>query len=65
MFPANLSSLHVSAGTKRRLNNNSLTTLPEDIFQDLTGLQDLSLGDNALATLPEGVFRNLAALGEL
>ncbi|CAM9265476.1 unnamed protein product, partial [Ectocarpus sp. 8 AP-2014] len=49
----------------RHLYSNGLTTLPERIFQNTTGLQTLYLAENELTTLPEGIFGGLAALGTL
>ncbi|CBJ30083.1 putative CTR1-like protein kinase/ leucine rich repeat-containing protein [Ectocarpus siliculosus] len=54
-----------SLDTHRKLYNNSLITLPEFAFQDLTALENLDLSSNALTTLPEGVFRNLTELQDL
>ncbi|CAM9095208.1 unnamed protein product [Ectocarpus sp. 6 AP-2014] len=44
------------------LYHNALTTLPEGIFQNMTGLQELELWGNELTTLPEGIFGGLTAL---
>ena len=48
------------------LSNNGLTTLPEDVFNDIKNtLQRLRLNGNDLTTLPEGVFDALGRLTEL
>ena len=47
------------------LNENELTTLDADVFNDQTALLALYLFDNALSTLPAGVFDGLTALTEL
>ena len=48
------------------LSNNGLTTLPEDVFDDIKNtLQRLRLNGNDLTTLPEGVFDGLGRLTEL
>ena len=47
------------------MNGNSLTELPEAVFQDLSRLVDLNLGFNSLTALPEGVFDGLSALQAL
>ncbi|CAM9505051.1 unnamed protein product, partial [Ectocarpus sp. 8 AP-2014] len=44
------------------LYHNALTALPEGIFQNMTGLQELELWGNELTTLPEGIFGGLTAL---
>jgi len=41
------------------LSDNNLTTLPENIFNNLTQLQRLYLDNNNLTTLPENIFNNL------
>ena len=51
--------------TNLYLFNNALTTLPDDVFDDLTALEILTLGRNNLPTLPAGVFDRLIALTEL
>ena len=51
--------------TNLYLFNNALTTLPDDVFDDLTALEILTLGRNDLPTLPAGVFDRLIALTEL
>ena len=51
--------------TNLYLFNNALTTLPDDVFDDLTALEILTLGRNDLLTLPAGVFDRLIALTEL
>ena len=43
----------------------SLTTLPEDLFDGLTALESLWLSDNSLTTLPEDLFDSLTALDGL
>ena len=48
------------------LNDNGLTTLPEDVFDDIKDtLQQLRLNGNDLTTLPENVFDGLGSLTEL
>ena len=47
------------------LNNNGLTTLPEDVFAGLTALKVLTLYYNDLTTLPDGVFEPLTSLNFL
>ena len=51
----------------RRLtvNQNSLTALPEDVFDGLTNLQDLVLKNNSVTTVPEDVFDGLTSLRKL
>jgi Leucine-rich repeat (LRR) protein len=44
------------------LSGNSLTELPEGLFQGLTALRKLALCRNQLSTLPEGLFHGLTAL---
>ncbi|CAM9478389.1 unnamed protein product, partial [Ectocarpus fasciculatus] len=51
-----------SLDTHRYLYDNALTTLPEGLFQNTTGLQELELWGNELTTLPEGIFGSLTAL---
>ncbi|CAM9535892.1 unnamed protein product [Ectocarpus sp. 12 AP-2014] len=43
----------------------SLTTLPEEIFEDLPALQELRIMYSALTTLPVGIFQGLAGLDML
>ena len=47
------------------LSGNSLTTLPEDLFDGLSSLEQLNLSNNSLTTLPEGVFDGLSNLEQL
>ncbi len=47
------------------LNDNNLTTLPSNIFDELTGLLDANLHRNSLTSLPNGVFANNVALKRL
>ena len=47
------------------LSYNALTTLPDEVFDDLTALTELQLYSNALTTLPAGVFDDLTMLTEL
>ena len=42
-----------------------MSTLPDDIFDHLTSLNQLNLGENALVTLPEGIFDQLSSLTTL
>ena len=42
------------------LNNNRLTTLPENLFSKITSLEQLLLNNNRLRNLPPGVFRGLS-----
>ena len=51
--------------TALNLNNNSLTTLPEDVFDGLSSLQTLNLFFNSLTTLPEDLFDGLSNLQDL
>ena len=51
-------------------NNNPVEsgrtlTLPADIFDGLTSLEELDLGGNAIQSLPTGVFDDLTALTDL
>ena len=43
------------------IKDNSLTTLPSDIFAKLTRLQFLDLDNNSFSTLPSGIFEKLAS----
>ena len=47
------------------LGSNRLTTLPDEVFDELTALKVLSLDFNNLATLDAGVFDELTALTDL
>ena len=47
------------------LQGNTLTTLPVDVFHNLTKLAILELQDNTMTMLPSGVFRNLIDLETL
>ncbi|CAN0228506.1 unnamed protein product, partial [Pylaiella littoralis] len=47
------------------LNENSLTALPADLFQDLEALQTLYLGGNPLVELNSTTFGGLASLQRL
>ena len=47
------------------LGDNSLSTLPAGVFDQLTALPDLNLSGNSLSTLPAGVFDGLTALTTL
>ena len=47
------------------LDNNGLTTLPDDVFAGLTELEILYLNNNGLTTLPDDVFEPLTALTDL
>ncbi|MDE2666617.1 MAG: leucine-rich repeat protein [Acidobacteriota bacterium] len=47
------------------LNSNSLRSLPEGIFRDLSSLRDLWLWDNPLQTLSKNVFQGLNSLQSL
>ena len=51
--------------TTLRLNNNSLTVLPEDVFDGLTSLTTLRLNNNSLASLSSDVFNDLNDLQKL
>ncbi len=44
------------------LNNNQISTLPEDVFRDLASLYVLYLFNNKILTIPAGVFQNLKEL---
>ncbi len=46
-------------------NNQSLGSLPSDIFDELTALTELSLLDNGLSSLPSGILDNNTALETL
>ena len=47
------------------LNSNSLRSLPEGIFRDLSSLRELWLWDNPLQTLSKNVFQGLDSLQSL
>ena len=50
----------LTALTELQLHQNSLTTLPAGVFDELTALTGLRL--DSLTTLPAGVFDKLTAL---
>ncbi|XP_038574325.1 carboxypeptidase N subunit 2 isoform X1 [Micropterus salmoides] len=41
------------------LSSNQLSTLPEDIFRNVTALENLDLSENQLTLLPERIFNDL------
>jgi Leucine-rich repeat (LRR) protein len=47
------------------VEGNFLTTLPEEIFSELTSLKSLHLDDNQIDVLPEKIFSGLGSLGRL
>ena len=47
------------------LNRNAISSLPEDVFDNLTVLKRLDLRYNNLTAVPSGVFDNLSQLEEL
>ena len=47
------------------LNENSLTSLPEEIFRETTRIGGLTLNGNSLTTLPVGIFGGLHNLSQL
>ena len=47
------------------LKENSLTELPDGVFDGLTALENLLLDSNDLTGLPDGVFDGLTALENL
>lgn len=49
----------------RYLTDNSLTTLPADLFEDLGALEALYIGNNPLTVLPAGLFDGLQSLTRL
>lgn len=51
--------------TELHLSGNNIKTLPKGIFDNLTGLQNLSLSSNGISELPEGIFDKLTNLEEL
>ena len=55
----------LSALMELYLDNNGLTTLPDDVFAGLTELESLYLNNNGLTTLPDDVFEPLTALTDL
>ena len=55
----------LSALMELYLDNNGLTTLPDDVFAGLTELEILYLNNNGLTTLPDDVFEPLTALTDL
>jgi Leucine-rich repeat (LRR) protein len=48
-----------------RLSYNQLTTLPENVFNGLSNLQQLGLDNNQLTSLPENAFNGLSNLRTL
>ncbi|XP_041804884.1 carboxypeptidase N subunit 2 [Chelmon rostratus] len=44
------------------LSSNQLSSLPEDIFRNVTVLENLDLSENQLTSLPEMIFRNLFSI---
>ena len=48
-----------------RLQNNELSSLPDDVFTGLTVLKEIRLHDNELSSLPEDPFTGLTALKHL
>ncbi|CAN0233599.1 unnamed protein product [Ectocarpus sp. 12 AP-2014] len=47
------------------LTDNSLTTLPADLFEDLGALEALYIGKNPFTVLPAGLFHGLQSLTRL
>ena len=50
--------------TELFLDNNQLSSLPDDVFDGLTKLNWLTLHKNPFATLPDGVFRRANKTGK-
>ena len=46
------------------LSDNSLSSLPADIFDGLSTLEDLDLSDNSFSSLPVDIFDGLRCLGK-
>ncbi|XP_076601159.1 uncharacterized protein LOC143329235 [Chaetodon auriga] len=44
------------------LSSNQLSSLPEDIFRNVTVLENLDLSENQLTSLPEMIFRDLFSI---
>ncbi|XP_053294425.1 carboxypeptidase N subunit 2 [Pleuronectes platessa] len=58
-----LSSLsRLTSLTNLVLSSNQLSSLPEDIFRNVTLLENLDLSENQLSLLPELIFYNLSAI---
>ena len=57
--------LDLSGSQRDKRYDLVLTTLPEDLFDGLTGLEYLHLRNNRLTSLPAGVFSGLTSLQEL
>ncbi|PFX14141.1 Relaxin receptor 1 [Stylophora pistillata] len=53
---------HVSPLQNRWLQDNNITELPPELFQDLENLQELDLSNNELGNLPPHIFRNITAI---
>ncbi|XP_076095625.1 uncharacterized protein LOC143066665 [Mytilus galloprovincialis] len=51
--------------TRLTLHNNSITTLPPNVFERFADLKRLSLNSNKITTLHPNVFQGLAALTKL
>ncbi|XP_071943925.1 G-protein coupled receptor GRL101-like [Antedon mediterranea] len=47
------------------LYSNQISTLPDDVFSDLTSLKELHLNDNQIRTLSAKTFNDLSALEKL
>ncbi|CAM9409707.1 unnamed protein product [Ectocarpus sp. 8 AP-2014] len=47
------------------ITDNSLTTLPADVFEDLGALEALYIGNNPFTVLPAGLFHGLQSLTRL
>ena len=47
------------------MDNNTFTTLPADVFDGLTALEELHMNNNSLTTLPADVFDGLTALKQV
>jgi Leucine rich repeat/Bacterial Ig-like domain len=62
----NIDGIQYATGlTNLGLSNNSISSLPEGIFNKLTQLTRLDMTSNLLSSLPEGIFDKLTKLTDL
>ncbi|CAH0399874.1 unnamed protein product [Chilo suppressalis] len=64
-LPADSEILHLRRLTQLFLQNNKISELPGDVFNDLLSLKVVNLSDNAINYLPEGLFYNTREIREI
>lgn len=64
-LPADSEILHLRRLTQLFLQNNKISELPADVFNDLLSLKLVNLSDNGITYLPDGLFHNSREIREI